>query len=98
MKDARLSDRLSFEGYDFFTEQPIRDADVYFFRMIFHDWSDKYCVKILRNTIPPLKAGTRLVINDFCLADPRVLSPFKERNARFVTPLHLCDRKMARCY
>ena len=84
VSEPHETDCLIFESYDFFTEQQVRGADVYFFRMIFHNWSDKYCVRILRNTIPALKPGARIVINDFCLSDPGVLSPFMERNARLV--------------
>ncbi|KAL2349851.1 O-methyltransferase [Cryomyces antarcticus] len=59
-----LSNRIEFQAHDFFTEQPIKDADVYFFRWIFHNWSDKYSVKILQSLIPALKPGARIVIND----------------------------------
>jgi 16S rRNA G1207 methylase RsmC len=38
--------RVEFQAYNFFTEQPVKRADVYLFRIIFHNWSDKYCVKI----------------------------------------------------
>lgn len=31
--------------HDFFTPQPVEGADIYLFRWILHDWSDKYCVK-----------------------------------------------------
>lgn len=36
-------------------EQPVRHADVYFFRAIFHNWRHKYAVEILRNLMPALK-------------------------------------------
>lgn len=54
--------RVEFMVHDFFTEQPIQGADVYFFRWILHNWSDKYCVQILRNLIPALKNGARILI------------------------------------
>ncbi|KAL8652271.1 MAG: hypothetical protein Q9226_004340, partial [Calogaya cf. arnoldii] len=38
---AELADRVSFMVHHMFTEQPVKDADVYYFRWIFHDWSDK---------------------------------------------------------
>lgn len=81
----RLSNRVSFQEHDFFTEQTLKGADVYFFRMIFHDWSDKYCVRILKNLIPALKDGAKLLINDFCLPDPGAISQYQERNARYAT-------------
>ena len=78
-------DRLTFEPHDFFVEQTLKGADVYFFRMVLHDWSDKYCVRILRNLIPALKQGAKILINDFCLPDPGTILTYQERNARFVT-------------
>ncbi|KAF2707636.1 S-adenosyl-L-methionine-dependent methyltransferase [Pleomassaria siparia CBS 279.74] len=75
-------ERVEFQGYDFFTEQPVKDADVYLFRMIFHNWGDKYCIQILKNLIPALKNGTKLVINDHVVPEPGVLSPFNYRSVR----------------
>ncbi|KAK4230056.1 S-adenosyl-L-methionine-dependent methyltransferase [Podospora fimiseda] len=43
--------RVKFISHDFFTTQPIQKAEVYFFRWIFHNWSDEYCVKILRTCL-----------------------------------------------
>ncbi|ETS84291.1 hypothetical protein PFICI_02316 [Pestalotiopsis fici W106-1] len=65
-----LRGRLSFGAYDFFEEQAVKDADVYIFRNIFHNWSDKYAVRMLRNQIPALKPGARLFVNEACLPEP----------------------------
>ncbi|KAL3455582.1 S-adenosyl-L-methionine-dependent methyltransferase [Aspergillus heterothallicus] len=64
-----LQDRVSFMAHDFFTPQPVKHADVYFFRYILHNWADKYSVQILRNLIPALKAGSRVIIYEFLLPD-----------------------------
>jgi hypothetical protein len=64
-----LKDRVSFMEHDFFLEQPIKDADVYYFRWIFHDWSDRYSLKILKALIPGLKAGARVIISDVCMPE-----------------------------
>ena len=56
--------------HDFFKPQPVSGADVYFFRWIFHNWSDKYCIQILRNLIPALKRGARVIISDAVLPEP----------------------------
>lgn len=64
-----IQDRVSFMEHDFFTEQPIKDADAYYFRWIFHDWSDLYSMKILRALIPGLKAGSKIIISDVCLPE-----------------------------
>lgn len=64
---SELLHRIEFMTHDFFTEQPIKGADVYHFRWIFHNWSDKYCVEILQNLIPALKNGARIVISEFVI-------------------------------
>ena len=80
--DLQRENRLSFMPHDFFTEQPVKNADVYFLRWVLHDWSDKYAVKILQSLIPALKDGARILVSDLCLPPPCVLSPFRERPAR----------------
>ncbi|KAK1757793.1 S-adenosyl-L-methionine-dependent methyltransferase [Echria macrotheca] len=76
------NDRVSFQAHDFFTEQPVYGADIYLLRQILHNWSDKYCRKILGALIPALKPGAKVVINDHVLPEPGVLSLFEERAAR----------------
>jgi len=65
-----LGDRVKFMARDFHTEQPIKGADVYFFRWILHNLSDKYALKVLRALIPALKRGAKIIINDHCLSEP----------------------------
>lgn len=77
-----LEDRLSFQAHDFFTEQPVKDADVYLFKWIFHDWSDKYCIRILRALIPALKRGARIVVSEFIMPDPGVIPLYLEKRVR----------------
>jgi hypothetical protein len=77
-----LEQRLSFMEHDFFTEQPIKNADVYFFKWIFHDWSDKYCINILRALIPALKKGARIVVNEFIVPEPGVIPVYLEAGLR----------------
>ncbi|KAM7206072.1 S-adenosyl-L-methionine-dependent methyltransferase [Naviculisporaceae sp. PSN 640] len=79
---VELADRVKFMTHDFLTEQPVHGADVYFFRWILHNWSDKYCVRILRNLIPALKPGARIVINDNVLPKPGVMSRWQEDRLR----------------
>ena len=75
---AGLAHRVKFMAHDFFTEQPVKGADVYFFRWIFHDWSDKYCIQMLRSLIPALKHGARVIISDMTLPPPGAVSPYQE--------------------
>ena len=68
--------------HDFFTEQPIKSADVYLLRWILHDWSDAYALKILRALVPALKPGARLCICEQVLPEPGALSPYQARSLR----------------
>ena len=78
-----LKERVSFMAHDFWNEQPVKNGDIYYFRWIFHDWSDAYAVKILRQLVPALKAGSRVLINDICIPPQGMLSPYKERWIRY---------------
>lgn len=80
-KPADVADRVRFMVHDFLTAQPI-SAAVYYFRMIFHDWPDKYCVKILRQMIPVLTPGAKIIINDSVLPAPGTLPWDREAKLR----------------
>lgn len=57
-------------AYDFFTPQPIKDASVYYFHQVLHDWSEDRCREILRNQISAMKRGhSRIVIDDLVIPD-----------------------------
>ncbi|PQE33143.1 S-adenosyl-L-methionine-dependent methyltransferase protein [Rutstroemia sp. NJR-2017a WRK4] len=78
-----LQGRVQLMPHDFFTEQPIKNADAYLFRWIFHDWSDKYSIQILRNLIPALKDGARILIGELCLPElGKATSTVVERRMR----------------
>lgn len=79
---SELQDRIHFMAHDFFTEQPVEGADVYFFRWIFHMCSDKYGIKILRNLIPALKTGARIIISEVVIPSYHEVSPEQEWLAR----------------
>ncbi|KAL8838358.1 MAG: hypothetical protein Q9170_002165 [Blastenia crenularia] len=65
-----MSGRIEFIAHDFFTEQPTKEADVFFMRWILHDWSDKYCVKILRALVPAMKRKEqRIVLYEYVLSE-----------------------------
>lgn len=65
-------------GHDFFTEQPVKNADVYFFRCTLHNWADNFVIKALRALIPALKPGARVVIQDHGRAPPGTIALTEE--------------------
>lgn len=67
---AEIKDRVTFQAHDFHTAQPVKGADIYLYRWILHNHSDKYAVNMLRQLIPALKKGARVLINDHCLREP----------------------------
>lgn len=77
----QLADRVSLTTHDFFTPQPII-AKLYFFRMIFHGFSDKYCVEILQALVPALRKGSLIVINDGALPEPGTAGYLEEKATR----------------
>ncbi|KAF4633293.1 hypothetical protein G7Y89_g4831 [Cudoniella acicularis] len=76
-----LKGRVRFMAHDFFAPQTIQ-ADIFFFRWILHNWSDKYCILILRAQIPVLKRGTRLIIQESCMPEPGAVALWKEKDLR----------------
>ena len=74
-------DRVSLMAHEIFTEQPV-SAAVYIFRFVFHDLPDTYVVKILRQLIPALKPGARVIIRDSNLPERNMLSELYERKIR----------------
>lgn len=77
-----LVNRVSFMEHDFFTEQPVKNADVYHFRWILHDWSDKYAIRILKALIPALKPGAKIVVCEHVLPEPGAASVLQDRASR----------------
>lgn len=64
-----LKGRVRYMPHDFFSPQPLIGAAVYFFRHIFHNWSDKYASRILASLIPALRHGSRILLAEFLPAD-----------------------------
>ncbi|KAF2457171.1 S-adenosyl-L-methionine-dependent methyltransferase [Lineolata rhizophorae] len=65
---SELNGRIEKVKYDFFTPQPIKGARTYFFRFVFHDWSDELCLKILENLVPAMKRGhSKVLFNEIII-------------------------------
>lgn len=62
---AKLQDRVKFQVQDFFKPQVIdHGAKAFLLRAILHDWRDEECVSILRNLLPAVEKGAKIVICD----------------------------------
>ncbi|KAK3315714.1 hypothetical protein B0H66DRAFT_604041 [Apodospora peruviana] len=57
-------------------------ADAYFLRLVFHCFSDTYCVRILEALVPVLRKGSRILINDSALPEQGTSTMAKERFMR----------------
>ena len=74
--------RVGFMAHDFFTEQKVRGAQVYYIRWCLHNWSDKYAIEILRCLIPAMEDGARVVIHDSCVPESEDMPRWRERTLR----------------
>ncbi|TQV99014.1 O-methyltransferase [Cordyceps javanica] len=58
-------------GYDYLTEQPVKNAGVYYFRQIMHNNDDDTCIRILQSQLPAMGADSLVIIDDKCLSDDK---------------------------
>ena len=80
-----LHGRITFMKHDFFTDQPIHEADAFLIRQVIHNYTDEECERILRAFVPALEAckpGTPILINDTILPEYRARTKLEEGNLR----------------
>lgn len=82
VEDPDIKDRIKFIEHDFFQEQPVKDADLYFFRRVFMEWPDDKAVEIIKALKPALKEGALVQIQDFYVPAPGVSPLWQERQFR----------------
>jgi hypothetical protein len=80
--DPEIASRITFMSQDFFEPQQVKDADVYLFRHVLHNWSDKYVVQALRNIVPAMKKNARILIMDHVLPEPNTVPKVEEKMQR----------------
>ncbi|EON70043.1 hypothetical protein W97_09311 [Coniosporium apollinis CBS 100218] len=61
-------------AHDSFKPQSVHGADALLFAKVFHNWSDKYAVDVLRTLVPALKAGARVLILERALTERGTVS------------------------
>lgn len=63
-KCTRINTKLDPE-HDFFTPQPVKDADIFLIRGVIHNWSSAYAIKILKQLREAAVPGkTKLLMID----------------------------------
>lgn len=69
--------KIKFQPHDFFTPNPTKNVDVFFMRMILHDWSKEKSVEILTHLRAAAQPSTKLVVFDHIIlhACPDPLMP-----------------------
>ncbi|ODA80852.1 hypothetical protein RJ55_03812 [Drechmeria coniospora] len=83
---THLADRVRHRAHNFFDEQPVI-ADAYLFRHVFHAFSDKSALAILRALVPALRPGARIIINDVTLRPPGEMARIEEKSVRLLDML-----------
>ena len=78
------STNLSFMPHDFFTPQPIKDADIYLLRQILHDWPDAEATTILKHLVASMKPGAKILIMDQVVPPPGMLPNAQEKAGRVI--------------
>jgi 6-hydroxytryprostatin B O-methyltransferase len=59
-------DSVSFQAHSFLEPQPVV-ADLYLFRMVFHNWCDQGARRIIRALLPVLRPGARVVAIEYVM-------------------------------
>lgn len=80
--DKGTAAKIEFQAHNFFTPQPVKNADVYLLRFICHDYSDKYAAQILSSITPAMGPNSRIMIVDGLMPEVGVMSKFDEQRLR----------------
>ncbi|KZT74217.1 S-adenosyl-L-methionine-dependent methyltransferase [Daedalea quercina L-15889] len=62
--------RVQLLAHDFFAEQPVKRAEVYFLRCVLHDWPDDDCIKILSRLRDAMGPESRILVADIIVHPP----------------------------
>lgn len=82
---TELAGRVQFVPNNFFDGQPTHGADVYMMRHICHNWSTENCAAIIRNIVPAMNPGSKiLLIEVVVLPAEQEDSKIAERYMRYV--------------
>ncbi|KAF5623014.1 sterigmatocystin 8-O-methyltransferase [Fusarium sp. NRRL 52700] len=87
-----IQSRIEIKAYDFFTPQPVKNADVYLLRTILHDWPDADAIKIIQGIVVAMGPSSRLLIMDMVLPKPG------SGSVTFEAALRQKDLTMIQCF
>ncbi|CVK94166.1 fusarubin cluster-methyltransferase [Fusarium mangiferae] len=87
-----IASRIEIKAYDFFTPQPVKNADVYLLRTILHDWPDADAIKIIQGIVAAMGPSSRLLIMDMVLPKPG------SGSVTFEAALRQKDLTMIQCF
>ena len=73
IKDAETVGITKME-HDFFTEQPVKNAQVYYIRRVMHDWLDPEASRILKQIKPAMGPDSRIIVADMVIPERPTLS------------------------
>ena len=78
-----MKSRVSFEAYDFLTPQKSRQKpfEAILIANTLQNWPDKYVIKILRNQLPVMKKGTKILVYERPMPETAD-TPWSGRTAR----------------
>ncbi|KAJ4422363.1 hypothetical protein N0V82_003017 [Gnomoniopsis sp. IMI 355080] len=82
---------VEFLAHSFLDAQPTKGAKVYLFRWVFHNWPDKYCIRILKTLIPALDKGARVLIMDSVMPPVGGVPLALEREKRYMDLVMLAN-------
>ncbi|KAG5970623.1 hypothetical protein E4U55_001538 [Claviceps digitariae] len=75
LRDLDLPRAIQPQEYDFFTEQPVRGARVYFMHNVLHDWTDEKALVILERVCKAMERGySRLLIHESLISAVKPLA------------------------
>lgn len=60
----KLDPRISMSAHDFFSDQPVQGAEIYFIHKIMHDWPDADCARILSRLRDAMADDSSIFVNE----------------------------------
>ncbi|KAI6280403.1 hypothetical protein MCOR14_007684 [Pyricularia oryzae] len=82
--EQSIKSKIKFAAHDFFKPQPVTDAEVYFLRMVVHDWPDQDAKLILQQLgrVLEQRPQARILVMDTVLPTPGSISVTHEQQLR----------------